>query len=1298
MANNTFLRIEGIEGESKVEAYKPEIEVRSWSWKGSDLSEIVFTHNDSVASLNLKMCFEQKKTISEAILKIQDPTMYVEVSRKGSENEKGTIVTGSLQLIMQNVIITDFKGPEANGDIISEGPVCLSLRLKEIRFAVKNDRSFSKLKKWADKESSEFETTLIFPSKNLPPAHELADIVLKNCTLKSNPENKPEFIAIRFESSEYILKLSSFCGADNSSPVFEEELKFIRSRREKMKISAGSVKNYPTAKNQLTGLCLSGGGIRSAIFCLGFIQALFRSGFLKRIDYLSTVSGGGYIGSCLTALLSSDIENIDKKIKNSSKEKKIPLLWDECNFPFAMPKLQKKSDTVSESSEFDKECFHGKEKPVTAEKEPVRRLRYYSNYLTAEGNFVKKYFGPVLAFGRGFIFNLLLILPLPILVAVLLTTLYRIPDFNIKFLGLGPIRSHLQMGRLNTELRNHYEAVKMYERFIFYESKNFSSSLTFTDKVAIIKTTPALADKEIGLSAKVSTLKDSIWKEWIGMLILPGIAALCVLAVDLVFMGTKKFNLIGCRFTFSYYSSVCLILFFLAPLTVQVFGAAIVYWNVYKLPNEIAFLSILSLLGPKLLGNSKSGGNGSALWIKIGMAFCLMLLGPVLLLYFTGWMVHSIWARNLSWGCLIIGIIGALFILWLPSRIININKISLHRFYRDRLSRAFQIQHDGDNPKKNATPFQRIYSNDRIELAKLYDNSGTIGPYPIINTNLNQTKELPKKERDGVFRTSENFIFSKHWCGSSITGYIRTDEYQKKDQHIDLATAVAISGAAANIGMGSGNMPVFRLLMALLNVRLGYWAPNPGSITSKPNWVLFGNTPGTWTLIKEMFGVYSRKSDYINLSDGGHFDNLGVYEMLRRRCKYIIVADAEADPLMKFQGLAYIIRLARVDFGIMIEIDLSGLKLDKVSNVSKNHCVVGTIKYPDDSEIGYIFYCKSSVTGDLPQHLYEYRVKHPTFPHQTTADQWFDEQQFEVYRELGYHVGRDSVRPVTSLTNSKIDDKMSTEDIFVQLKQHWYPSPPDMEVRSERYATELNRIVEIIKNDKKLRFMDAQIYPEWRYLMGSNGKPHDTNLWLPDDPGEISAGFYVSSLMIQLMENVYTGLKLDETYDHPGNSEWMNLFMHWAWSGMFKVTWTITACTFSGDFQNFCKRHLKLDFGEIIAEPIIKDMKSCLDSENKFRLSKKVKKSISANLNPYEITRIDKFLDTLREKKIEYPDFCHSFCMIIKNPINEMQHKKIYFGFSLSRFKCDTVELIYFRIQDHLRRIGLGRLALGKLH
>jgi type VI protein secretion system component Hcp len=1319
MPNNNLLKLDGIESGSTVSGHENEIEIQSWNWKTikhgwvsslykkltfrkKQCQQVEFTHKLEAGSSIFENLFKSKKKISAVTATIynSDATIAIKCV-KNFRNIKVENVASPVQLIFRNVRVEKPIEEVSSGSKMEK--VTLSFESQEIQFFFYDSQAFLNFKKmyFCPKIQSEIETFNPHNGSALPmDLHWLILRKIKVTNLICPPRNDPEKmsqVVLSFKIGE--LKkpvVTSFCGVNFSYPVFRDERDFIKSRREKMGLPVGSLDYSPTAKNQLVGLCLSGGGIRSATFCLGFIQALFSSRLLKRVDYLSTVSGGGYIGSCLTALLSSDIENIDKEIKKSSKKKKIPPLWDECNFPFARPKLQEKDDILPDNSRLSNECSLGIEKPVTAEKEPVRRLRYYSNYITAEGNFVKKYFGPVLAFGRGFVFNLSLIIPLPILVAVLLALLYGIPDFNIQFPGFGPIRSHLQMGRMDTNLRNRLEAVQMYEQFILNESKNFSFNLTFSERVEIIKANPSLAKREDSLSTKISILKESIWKEWIGMLILPGIAVLFVLAVDLVFMGTKKFSLISCRFKFSYYSSICLLLSFLVPLIIQLFGAAIVYWNVYKLPNEVAFMALLSLIGPKLLGNVKIGDKDSAFWGKIVLPVCLMLLAPALLLYFTGLMVHLIRKWNLGFMWLIA---GGFLILWLPSRLININKISLHRFYRDRLSRAFQIQHDHKNPIQKAMPFQRVSPNDRIDLTKLYENDGTIGPYHIINTNLNQTKELPMNNRDGVFRTGENFIFSKHFCGSRITGYIRTDEYQKLDKHINLATAVAISGAAVNIGMGSGNMPVLRLLMALLNIRLGYWAPDPSSINSTFKRILFGKAPGTWTLYKEMLGVYSKNSSYINLSDGGHFDNLGVYEMLRRRCKYIIVADAEADPLMKFQGLAYIIRLARIDFGINIEIDISDLKLDKATNVSKNHCVVGTIKYPDDSEFGYLFYCKSSVTGDLPQHLYEYRVKHPTFPHQTTADQWFDEQQFEVYRELGYHVGRECVKPVTSLLNSKIDDKMSTEDVFVQLKQHWYPSPPGMEERSTRYANELDRIIEHIKNDQNLRFIDAQIYPEWKFLMHDNGEPLYINLWLPKNRDQIRAGFYVCNLMIQLMENVYIDLNLDQTYNHPSNRGWMNLFMHWAWSGMFRITWAITACTFSGEFQRFCERHLRLNLGDIEAKQILseKDMKFDKDAENIFRVSAQMKEKLSTHLNPFEIIKIDKFLHDQKMKTDCLPERCYSFNMAIINPLDEKQTKNFTFGFSLIRFSADSTEILYFRIQDHLRCIGLGRLALGKL-
>ena len=161
-----------------------------------------------------------------------------------------------------------------------------------------------------------------------------------------------------------------------------------------------------------------------------------------------------------------------------------------------MPKRQKSIDRSSETCKPSNEYPPKTAKPVSAEKEPVRRLRYYSNYLTAEGNFVQKYFGPALAFGRGFLFNLLLILPLLNFVAVLLSALYKIPDFSLGDMGFGPIRSHFQMGRLNEALDKHSKAVKTYEQFILSEAKNFSSNLTFSERVEIIKATPTLTERE----------------------------------------------------------------------------------------------------------------------------------------------------------------------------------------------------------------------------------------------------------------------------------------------------------------------------------------------------------------------------------------------------------------------------------------------------------------------------------------------------------------------------------------------------------------------------------------------------------------------------------------------------------------------------------------------------------------------------------------------------------------------------------------------------------------------------------
>jgi hypothetical protein len=161
--------------------------------------------------------------------------------------------------------------------------------------------------------------------------------------------------------------------------------------------------------------------------------------------------------------------------------------------------------------------------------------------------------------------------------------------------------------------------------------------------------------------------------------------------------------------------------------------------------------------------------------------------------------------------------------------------------------------------------------------------------------------------------------------------------------------------------------------------------------------------------------------------------------------------------------------------------------------------------------------------------------------------------------------------------------------------------------------------------------------------------------------------------MMQLMENVYTDLNLESDYNHPDNRGWMNLFRHWSWSGMFRVAWTVSACTFGARFQKFCEKHLDLDIGELIVEK-----------------HDDIESAIKEKLNPYEQKVVKNF-----ERKKDYR-FRTIFLLKLKviDPIDPGNHKTFHFGFAL--VNADN-KIIYFRVQDHLRQMGLGRRALKKL-
>jgi len=205
--------------------------------------------------------------------------------------------------------------------------------------------------------------------------------------------------------------------------------------------------------------------------------------------------------------------------------------------------------------------------------------------------------------------------------------------------------------------------------------------------------------------------------------------------------------------------------------------------------------------------------------------------------------------------------------------------------------------------------------------------------------------------------------------------------------------------------MGTSTIKPLVFIMTLLNIRLGYWLPNPRTLRKR--WYRRGVVLGVgpFYLLRELFSRIDERSRYVNVSDGGHIENLGVYALLRRRCKFIIVGDAEADPDLRFGGLATLIRYARIDTGIEIDIVLDDVRKGP-DGLSGRHCALGEIQY-GSGEVGHLLYLKASVTGDENEYIREYRARNPEFPHESTTDQFFTEAQFEAYRALGYHVANE---------------------------------------------------------------------------------------------------------------------------------------------------------------------------------------------------------------------------------------------------------------------------------------------------
>ena len=672
-------------------------------------------------------------------------------------------------------------------------------------------------------------------------------------------------------------------------------------------------------------------------------------------------------------------------------------------------------------------------------------------------------------------------------------------------------------------------------------------------------------------------------------------------------------------------------------------------------------------------------------------------------------------------GLIILGTLA-----WVLSRRADLNEFSLHALYRNRLVRCYL---GASNANRKAHPFHGFDPNDDVTLAwPGHPVGAACRPYPIFNAAINLVggNNLAWQQRKAA-----SFVFTPDVCGYEYRVDEQTDRggvaaagansapppspvlsaYSRSADHgsgvLTVGLAMATSGAAAAPNMGYHTSPTLAFLMTVFNVRLGWWLRNP---RYEESWTRSHKRLSLTELVSELLGLTTDERDFVYLSDGGHFENLGLYELVRRKCPFIIVSDAGQDGGHTFDDLGNALEKCRADFGIDIEIDVAELRPTGVA--SRSHCAVGTIHYEQADRTrapGTLLYLKSSLTGNEPSDVLRYASLHPEFPHQSTADQNFDESQFESYRALGYHVGRE----VFDAARARQGTPLPPAEMFRLLRQRWTPAAPAPADGVERFSRALNTIWSSVRSNDDLRFLDGQIFPEWASLMATGSQidllvPESSprlNYWLPEREEQRRAGFYVCVEMLQLMEDVYVDLRLDEHYDHIDNRGWMNLFQHWTWSGMLSATWAVTAATYDPRFQRFCAERLDLRPGRVrvpaTSEPRggrrLPDRATWTAWDEKHRTAERYAwQEASIGLNFWEAELVAHFLDEMAE---DGALTLHPIRVVVESPRREDGHPfEFTCGYLILRDAAtDAVTLVHVRVQNHLRKMGVAATALREL-
>jgi hypothetical protein len=836
-------------------------------------------------------------------------------------------------------------------------------------------------------------------------------------------------------------------------------------------------------------LCFSGGGIRSATFGLGVLQALARSGLLPRFDYLSTVSGGGYLGSWLSA-------------------------W-----------IHREKNTANVFSELDGSCGKSTESP---EPPQLSHLRRFSNYLSPRLSVGSADTWALAGiFVRNLVLNWLVLLPvlfvLMILprffiagiqthggrgaimgaciaaaIALFVSTWYaavdlpsfggrRGSDASFSAWRLLPliIGSHAlalawawignalsvppYIEALAKDPRAQWEVYNgdahLYlpfgEPVIFHLPEFPLRNFTLIVIVPIILGAVGgwiWAHRNVRIAAKTSGASAELllsgWSAVVWRLLVL-IASTLAGAAGIAWLTRHVFPMPGWDvINYTAFSPPLILAAFLlanflipglsswistesdrewwgrasgwilAAVIASATVGAVVFWGpiwLQSLERWFDTETILASLGgvsgifggiSAIMGSS-SGSEAkpsrrrlAPKLLALGAVLFVLLLGMFFSFLVDEWVERS---YNLTFdpdGLPTLGKVAAValavaVLAFVMGKFVNVNRFSMHMMYRNRLVRAY-LGASRKEGKRQPHRFTGFDDRDDLRLHEL----GTQRPLHIVNITLNLVggENLAWQERRAESYTASALHCGAYQINSAKTspGAYQSSRYYGNPRGLSLGTAFAISGAAANPNSGYHSSAVVTLLMTLFNLRLGWWLPNPGPC-GVAYWHRSGPAFALTPLLAEALGMTTEKRAFVNLSDGGHFDNMGLYEMLLRRCHYIIVVDGEQDNLYSFSGLSEGLRKARIDLGIEVDIDLN-----QIVATTPKCCSVGRVRYSsidgNDAPDGWLLYVKPVILGSEPADVRHYRSQNGAFPHESTSDQFFSESQFESYRALGQHL------------------------------------------------------------------------------------------------------------------------------------------------------------------------------------------------------------------------------------------------------------------------------------------------------